>query len=728
MLKRNLIFLCMILIVCLCVFSQSTTNQFHNLTNESSHEAIGKSTQKGMDRYGKISDVLMDQVFFPEWRNGRLRYRLGMDAEHIHVQIGFDGKKLDAAVFAETEFYKDSETDDKKNMTGSIPGGKMLSLNDLLGIFYVVSPGAHIHQHEQDPAPVIMPRSNPEFLQQSGVYSAWQKWGKGKGIKIGVIDGGFMNIQTLFDAGILPEDKIHIRTVLNPKMRKRFPFGTGIHGTAVTEVIHEIAPEADIYLYPTALSPAAWETAVQMAIDDGVDVINSSMNSTFGALDNRGDPNIFLDPAIEAGIVYCNSAGNNGMSCYNASFMDLDSNGWHNYTPEDEGNSIFLNKGDYFRASLTWDDYGSNPSFANSDQDLDLYLFYVDPNTHEPVQLFQSQHVQQSNLDTSFPPIETVSTLKGGAPHTGLYTLMIKAHKIDLNRRIDMRLIVTAPDRNNPQPNIFKTLQFRSKQKTMTKPADHPGVITVAASGLDKNVHIYSGTGPAENGVLKPDITGYSGLYTSSFESAFYGTSCASPFVAGCAALLWQQYPDAKQIREELIRRASKPSNTGEKGHDPNAGWGVVSLFDPVVEEPAAQLVSISKINSVTTSNLAGFDVEVNFTCKNAADTKLFVSFYMLDASQKPIACPEGVEAYKGSNGELRVSSYVIPNRNTSLALKSMLFIPTVVYEAIKEETNIEIRIEAESGAVLSKKNLGPSNILVGHINTKSNTMAQPSS
>lgn len=718
MLKRNLFCIFMLLIGCLCALSQSAPNQFHNLTNENSHEASRKITQKGMDRYGKISNNLMDEVFFPEWRNGRLRYRLGMDVEHVHVQIGFDSNKLEKAFFAETEFYKESETDDNKNMIGSIPGGKLLSLNDLPGIFYVVSPGAHIHQHEHNSAPVVMFRSNPEFLQQSGVYSAWQKWGKGKGVKVGIIDGGFINLHTLLDADILPKEQIHLRTVLNHNMAKRFPLGTGIHGTAVAEVIHEVAPEAEIYLYPTALSPVAWEKAVQLAIEDGVDVINSSLNSTYGALDNRGDPNTLLDPAIEAGIVYCNSAGNNGMSCYNASFMDLDGNGWHNYTPEDEGNSIFLNKGDYFQATLTWDDYGCNPSFANSDQDLDLYLFYVDPKTHEPIQLFQSQHVQQSNLDISFPPVETISTPNEGAPHTGLYTLMIKAHKIDLNRRIDMRLLVTAPDRNNPQPNIFKTIQYRSTQKTMTKPADHPGVITVAASGLDRNVHIYSGTGPADNRNLKPDITGYSGLYTTSFESAFFGTSCASPFVAGCAALLWQEYPDVKQIKEELIQRATKPSNTGEKGHDPSSGWGVVSLFDNAIVEPTAQLVSISRINNVTTSSLSGFDLDVNIVCKNAINNKIFIVLYMLDSSQKLVPCPEGANAYKGPNGELRISSYLIPNKNTSLALKSRLFIPTAIYRDISNETSIELRVESESGRVLSKKTIGPIGILVGDISS----------
>lgn len=692
------------------VSAQSVNRQFHNETSE---EIAHAQHQKGSDLYGKIAEELLDKVFTTGWRNGHFVYKPGVQATdyQLPVRVFFDPKEFsDKRVLelaSETQFRpmgKPKKSEHK--MEGTVPAAKLLSFNNVPGILAVVPP--HITTVHQDvsPAPYAVKHSNPIPLQKAGVQKAWEKWGKGKGIKIGIIDGGFITLPMLFDANILPKDQVHLRTVLPEKLQKQHPYGTGVHGAAVAEVIHEIAPEAEIYLYPTMVIPSMWEKAVQMAVEDGVHVINSSLNSTLGVLDGVGTPNKYLDPAIEAGIIYVNSAGNYGAATYVSPFEDSDDDMWHNFSTTDEGNTIYFNKGDQLSLTLIWDDFGSNQMLPNSDQDLDLYLFYVDPHTHKMVQVAESLGEQRGETSQLSMPAERLM-LQHGAPKTGNYSVMIRAHRIDKNRVINMRLIAESYDLNAEPPNIYKRLQYSSRQMTMTKPADHPDVITVAACGVDGNVHPYSGTGPTEEGKLKPDITSYTGLMTSSMQDPFLGTSCASPFVAGCAALLRQKYDTAEKVKAEIKKRALNPPNTGIKGHDPSSGWGIICLDEPDPENPSANLVSISRYNDLKVSGVAGFNFVTVFTCEKAKGDQLYNSMYFLKSDGSTIKANEDMEIYSNSKHDLRISAYVTPSHSNLVAFESWLLVPSEVLEFAGEDAQVEIRLEDEDGDILDKAKIG---------------------
>ncbi|MBC8549871.1 MAG: S8 family serine peptidase [Candidatus Brocadiales bacterium] len=700
-------FLIGILLVSTAVYADQVTTKKQNYHDE--HASEQATFDGGKDiHFGKISAELMDQVYRPGWRKNQFVFLPGIQSQDYDIEAKLflekPFKKIKGFVSLgdREEIELISKNKEDTEIVIRCSSAKLLTLNELPGVIAIESPAIKQLQFHGNPAPFIVKRSNPVFLEKAGVHEAWEKWGRGKGVKIGIIDGGFININSLFEADILPENRVTIRNPLTGESTKKYPLGTGIHGSAVTEVVHEIAPEADIYLYPTALKFDGWENAINMAIKDGVHILTSSLNSTDGALDGIGTPNVFIDRAVEAGILYFNSAGNNTCGCYISNYQDLDGNGWHNFSRLDEGNTVYLKKGETITVSLYWDDYGTSPQIPNATQDLDLYLFYTNPINHQSYQVSKSAKVQSADNVLANAPAETF-TLKS-APATGNYSVMIKGHDLDPNRMLKMRLFVEGYDADSPSPNIYKSIQYISRNMTMTKPADHPGVFTVAAAGLDHNVHEYSGTGPTENGAKKPDITAYAGLETSSMQDPFFGTSCASPFAAGCAALLWQSIasPTAEKVKAELINRAI---DLCEEGHDFSSGWGLIQLMKKEkAKATKASIQEASKKQETNSTGLPGFNYEVSFTCQNSKGKHIFAELLFKDENGKFIPHIPDDNYYVNSKGNLCIRAYLIPSTQEEEIYQLPLFIPYALTRGIPAKVQVIVQLTNAEGKVLDSK------------------------
>ncbi|HEU68810.1 MAG TPA: hypothetical protein ENN53_06360, partial [Candidatus Acetothermia bacterium] len=181
---------------------------------------------------------------------------------------------------------------------------------------------------------------------------------RGAGVKIAVIDLGFGGLSTAQAQGDLPYSVI-----------TRDFTGTGIatgisHGTAVAQIVYDVAPEAELYLIKIA-NEVDLDNAVSYCISEGVHVINHSLgwfNTNF--YDGTGTIAAIARRATAAGILWVQGAGNFGLKHYGATFTDGNADGWH-----DTDVTFTATAGQQIILYLTWDAW---PATAD---DYDLYLY-----------------------------------------------------------------------------------------------------------------------------------------------------------------------------------------------------------------------------------------------------------------------------------------------------------------------------------------------------------------
>lgn len=368
----------------------------------------------------------------------------------------------------------------------------------------------------------------------------------GVGVKIGVIDLGFASLSAAQSSGDLTFD-----------LNATDYTGTGIgginHGTQVAEIVHDMAPGAQLYLAKIA-SEVQLEQAVNDMIAAGVRVINHSVG-WFGAAfyDGSGILCDITATAEQAGIVWMNSAGNSRNQHYLGMFSDADGNRRHEFAPGQNYNTISLNAGASVSLILNWDDY------ANVNVDYNLYLYNGVPDAGGS--LVASSADAQSGRRGQYP----LEVIDYTAPVTATYYIVVQKAGAS---EPSVRLALFANSVN---------LGVRTEASSLAQPADCASVFTVGATQqLNDALESFSSEGPTTDGRSKPDVTGPDRVLTS-LSSSFAGTSAASPHVAGAAALLLDKNPqwNVAQVRNALIQTAKDLSVTG---FDYRSGYGRISL------------------------------------------------------------------------------------------------------------------------------------------------------
>ncbi len=113
------------------------------------------------------------------------------------------------------------------------------------------------------------------------------------------------------------------------------------HGTAVAEIVSEMAPKASLYLIcvDTEVDLANAET---YAAAHGITIVNHSVswfNTARGdGTGAAGTPDDTVARARADGILWVNSAGNYAQRHWSGSFSDPDSDNWNDFAPGDEVN------------------------------------------------------------------------------------------------------------------------------------------------------------------------------------------------------------------------------------------------------------------------------------------------------------------------------------------------------------------------------------------------------
>jgi subtilisin family serine protease len=401
--------------------------------------------------------------------------------------------------------------------------------------------------------------------------SAWhQKGFTGKNVKVAIIDGGFTGLADRQAAGELPAN-----IVTQDFCEGEFNTASD-HGTAVTEIVHEMAPDAQLYLICVG-TEVDFATAVAYAKSQGVSVVNMSLGWEGPYRNDGGGPiGAGVADARASGILWVNAAGNEAMNHWSGTF-DPVGPPVHKWAPNgDIGNTFIWPNGEEICGMLKWDEWPA----AASDYDLVLALGGGSNQI-----IAASAETQGSGA----PPFEGMClTQQSGRDLTVFWAII--GYRVVSTPRLD--LVSWSPP-----------LQYSVPAGSIATPASSPAALAVGAlCWQSRSLEPYSSQGPTIDGRVKPDLVGHDSVSGATYggfatcPSAFAGTSASSPEVAGAAALVKQAYPKftPDQIKAYLMEAAR---DLGTPGVDNVYGAGELQLPKPpdVVAPTATALAGTAR-------------------------------------------------------------------------------------------------------------------------------------
>ncbi len=431
-----------------------------------------------------------------------------------------------------------------------------------------------------------------EAVKLSGAASWIANGTAGMGVTVAIIDLGFGDWQAMQAAGELPAD------LVTADFCTPGEFDGNPHGTAVAEIVHDMAPGARLALVCVD-SLAGLGQAKDWVVGKGIAVVNHSVgwfNTWRG--DGSGPANTPDGIAADArahGVLWVNAAGNEAQDHWAGTFTDSDGNGWNDFAPEsppeplDEGNSFPLYTGQEVCGYLKWNDW------PTSAQDYDLYLYRESPPApagqpaEKPTLIAQSTNLQSGTQ----PPTESICYSNDTSNALIGYDFAIRAESVNASPRLD--LFVTF------SPGPAPSLQYTVEPGSLLEPAASTHVLTVgAACWVNSMLEPFSAQGPTLDGRIKPDLTAPDGVSTATYGpsagcanlgAGFFGTSAAAPEVAGAAALVRQANPSFGPSELQLALE-NAAIDVGTTGKDPFFGSGILQLgaTPPVPDAPPAPL------------------------------------------------------------------------------------------------------------------------------------------
>ncbi|MFL6163083.1 MAG: S8 family serine peptidase [Jatrophihabitantaceae bacterium] len=455
------------------------------------------------------------------------------------------------------------------------------------------------------------PQVTSEGVHSAGA-DAWQGAAGlgdgGTGVNVGIVDAGFANLAAEIAAGHLDAAQVHYLT--GSAQDKCLDDSTTDHGTAVTEIVHQMAPNAALYLYCVDNNIGFSQVASEIVAAGDIKVVNSSLSFTG---ESRGDGNggvgtteQAVKAARQAGVLWIQSAGNNAEDHWSGVLRDADADGYLDmpdpfieqpYRTSNEVDATGLDPLASADVVMTWDQWPS------SSLPITLIVQEYAPDPSDPSGA--NQLPVGDPMQTSQAP---------GDPVLDIHlqnTSTTEAHSYDvwvvLGAGIPALRYDLFYDGEAAPSYLAHADPAKGAAGSVSQPATSPYALAAgAADWRDNTLESFSGRGPTIDGRVKPDLLGYDGVSSNitDIESArygsdgqplagttgFYGTSAGAPHVTGAAALVAAANPamDASDIEAFLESRA----NDGNAANPPvnGAGHGLLTLgsTDPGLVQPVA--------------------------------------------------------------------------------------------------------------------------------------------
>ncbi len=408
---------------------------------------------------------------------------------------------------------------------------------------------------------------------------SWHDQGfTGKGVKIGIIDVGFGQYISL-QGKDLPGETF-VKNFVDGESDLDIDLDGQKHGTACAEIIHDLAPDAQLYLAKVS-NHFDIEKAVEWFISQGVQIISSSIGDYNQAPgDGTGTYAKIVAKAQEKDILWVTAAGNDAENHWSGLFSDIEGNSLHNFQDGEvnffgpgDGTMYMISSGQNIRMHMRWDDWDK----VDQDYDLEIVRYDLQQQKLETLPQFGGSN-QQNGVEGQKPTENAFAMTTGEDAFYGFRIRRVQGNE-------ENHFNVFAPK--------FRRFHEISRDRSLADLADIPAVLTVAALDVkSQKQESYSSQGPTNGpggsfspGFIKPDLAAFANVLTQSYgkKSKFNGTSAATPHVAGVAALILNSRPTytGKELKKNLLERAI---DLGESGKDTLFGKGQLHLGSALKE------------------------------------------------------------------------------------------------------------------------------------------------
>jgi subtilisin family serine protease len=370
---------------------------------------------------------------------------------------------------------------------------------------------------------------------------AWHDAGlRGRGLKVAVLDSGFAGYRSQLGKALPAVVKTaSFRFDGNLEARD------SQHGILCAEVLHSLAPEAELLLANWEPErPESFLAAVRWARSEGARALSCSViMPSWSDGEGHGPTHVELTRILGKGdkigdALLFASAGNTARRHWSGRFHDA--GGWHEWAPGVTANTVKPWGGERVSVELCW-------------QGEARYEVAVIDRSVE-------QEVGRSRWTR---PGVTRCAVVAFVPKAG-HSYAVRVRRLGLEAG-PFHLVV-----------LGGTLDHSTRHGSVPFPGDGPEVVAVGAVDPDGRRVSYSSCGP-NSGRTKPDLAAMVPFPSLFRARPFSGTSAAAPQAAGLAALLWCRHTDwtAEQVRAALLQ-AAVPARPGHP--DSETGYGRVHL------------------------------------------------------------------------------------------------------------------------------------------------------